>query len=304
MRILAFSHYIDLAGELISAGMSLGEVSILLTSDQKDKLAQVRGARRAILCDSTSSDDQAALVDLLTEVARDHELLVLSSDKRAREITGQVAQRLERPIATEVSSLRLEEGKLIVERMTLGGKAIAIEELPLPAIVSVQKGKFKPPESPSIQEVVEIKLEKTAKRYDVIERRAKPKLGIPLDKAEVVVAVGRGFKRKEDLKLAYELSEALGGVVGCTRPLAADLKWMPEESWIGISGVRIAPKLLFVIGASGQQQFSAGIIDSKVIVAINNDPQAPIFENSDYGVVRDLYEFVPALLERLRKSRG
>jgi len=78
---------------------------------------------------------------------------------------------------------------------------------------------------------------------------------------------------------------------------------VPEESWIGISGVRIAPKLLFVVGASGQQQFSAGIIDSKVIVAINNDPGAPIFENSDYGIVKDLYEFLPALIKRLRELR-
>ncbi|MEM4581156.1 MAG: electron transfer flavoprotein subunit alpha/FixB family protein [Candidatus Korarchaeum sp.] len=301
MRVLVFSHYLDLTGELVSAGMGVGEVSLLLTSDQKDKLAQVRGARRAIVCDSISSDDQAALIDLLTEVTRDHDLLVLSSDKRARELAGQVAQMLERPIATEVSSMRSEEGKLVVERMTLGGKAIAVEELPLPAIVTVQKGKFKPPEGPSVQEVVEVKLGEATRRYEVVERRAKPKLGIPLDKAEVVVAVGRGFRRKEDLKLAYELAETLGGVVGCTRPLAADLKWMPEESWIGISGVRISPKLLLVIGASGQQQFSAGIMDSKVIVAINNDPQAPIFENSDYGVVRDLYEFLPALVERLRR---
>lgn len=302
MKVLAFSHYLDLVKELVSAGSGLGEVSILLTSDQRGGLTEVKGVRRAVTCDSVSSDDQIALLDLLTELAGGYELLLLSNDKRGRELAGQVAQRLGRPIATEVSSLTLEGGKLAVERMTLGGKATAVEELPLPAVVSVQKGKFKPLEGPSAQEVVEMKSEGTVRRYVVVERRAKPKLGIPLDKAEVVVAVGRGFRRKEDLKMAYELAEVLGGVVGCTRPLAADLKWMPEESWIGISGVRISPKLLFVIGASGQQQFSAGIIDSKVIVAVNNDPQAPIFENSDYGIVKDLYEFVPALLERLRGS--
>ncbi len=301
MRILAFSHYLDLAGELISAGMSLGEVSLLLTSDQRDRLADVRGAKRALICDSISSDEQAPLLDLLTELAKDYDLLMLSSDKRGRELTGQVAQRLDRAVAIEVSSLSLDGGRLIVERMTLGGKAVAVEELPLPAVVSIQKGRFKPAGGP-IQEVVEVKLGR-ASGYDVIERRAKPRLGIPLDKADVVIAVGRGFKRREDLRLAYELAEALNGVVGCTRPLAADLKWMPEESWIGISGVRVAPKLLLVIGASGQQQFSAGIMDSKIIVAVNNDPQAPIFENSDYGIVRDLYEFLPALVRRLRELR-
>lgn len=304
MRVLAFSYHPDLAGELISAGMSLGEVSLLLTSDQRDRLAEVRGARRVIICGSVASDDQPSLLELLTELAREYDLLLLSSDKRGRELSGQIAQRLERPLAAEVSSLGFEDGKLVVERMTLGGKAIALEELQIPAILTIQKGRFKPPDGPSPSEVIEVSSERRGGGYRVVERSAKPKLGIPLDKADVVVAVGRGFRRKEDLRLAYELAELLNGVVGCTRPLAADLKWMPEESWIGISGVRIAPKLLFVIGASGQQQFSAGIIDSKVIVAVNNDPQAPIFENSDYGVVRDLYEFIPALVERLRGLRG
>ncbi|MCS7103099.1 MAG: hypothetical protein NZ992_04360, partial [Candidatus Korarchaeum sp.] len=91
MKVLAFSHYPDLAGELVSAGASVGEVSLLLTSDQKGKLADVRGARRAVVCDSIISDDQAALFDLLTELARDYELLLLSSDKRGRELAGQIA---------------------------------------------------------------------------------------------------------------------------------------------------------------------------------------------------------------------
>lgn len=302
MRVLVFSHYFDLAKELVAAGSQVGEVSLLLTSDQRNREPEVRGAKRVISCNLDSSN-QFAISNALVKLASEHDLLILSSDKRGRELLGQVAQRLDRPAATDVSSLRLEGRTLVVERMTFGGKAISVEELPLPAIVSVQKGKFKPLEGPDSHETIELMLELEPSECEVIERREKPKIGVPLDKAEVVVAVGRGFRKKEDLKLAYDLAELLNGVVGSTRPLAADLKWMPEESWIGISGVRIAPKLLFVIGASGQQQFAAGIIDSKVVVAINNDPQAPIFENADYGVVKDLYEFLPALLERLRRSK-
>jgi len=301
MSVLVFSHYFELAKELISAGSRVGDVSLLLTSDQKDKEGEVKGAKRVIICD-VSSEDQPGLLSVITSLANSYDLLILSSDKRGRELIGQVAQKLERAVATEVSSLSLSDDKLIVERMTYGGKAISVEELSLPAVISIQKGKFKPLDTDSTHETLHYKLE-TVRSYEVVERRPKPKLGIPLDKADVVVAAGRGFKRKEDLKLAHELAETLNGVVGSTRPLAADLKWMPEESWIGISGVRVAPKLLFVVGASGQQQFSAGIIDSKVIVAINNDPGAPIFENSDYGIVKDLYEFIPALVRKLRELR-
>jgi electron transfer flavoprotein alpha subunit len=301
MKVLVFSHYFELAKELISAGSGVGEVSLLLTSDQADREGEVKGVKRVIICD-VSSEDQQGLLSVIASLAEDYDLLILSSDKRGRELIGQVAQKLERAVATEVSSLSLSDGKLIVERMTYGGKAISVEELTLPAVISVQKGKFKPLDTDSTHETLHCKSE-TARSYEVLERRPKPKLGIPLDKADVVVAAGRGFKRKEDLKLAYELAELFNGVVGSTRPLAADLKWMPEESWIGISGVRIAPKLLFVVGASGQQQFSAGIIDSKVIVAVNNDPSAPIFENSDYCIVRDLYEFLPALIKKLRGLR-
>ncbi len=301
MNVLVFSHYFELAKELISAGSRVGDVSLLLTSDQRDLEGEVKGAKKVIICD-VSSEDQAGLLKAITSLADGYDLLILSSDKRGRELIGQVAQKLERAVATEVSSLSLSNDKLIVERMTYGGKAISVEELSLPAVISVQKGKFKPLDTDSTHETLHYKFE-TVRSYEVLERRPKPKLGIPLDKADVVIAVGRGFKRKEDLKLAHELAEILNGVVGSTRPLAADLKWMPEESWIGISGIRIAPKLLFVIGASGQQQFSAGIIDSRVIVAVNNDPGAPIFENSDYGVVKDLYEFIPALIKKLRELR-
>ncbi len=301
MNVLVFSHYFEQAKELISAGSRVGDVSLLLTSDQRDLEGEVKGAKKVIICD-VSSEDQAGLLKAITSLADGYDLLILSSDKRGRELIGQVAQKLERAVATEVSSLSLSDDKLIVERMTYGGKAISVEELSLPAVISVQKGKFKPLDTDSTHETLHYKFE-TVRSYEVLERRPKPKLGIPLDKADVVIAVGRGFKRKEDLKLAHELAEILNGVVGSTRPLAADLKWMPEESWIGISGVRIAPKLLFVIGASGQQQFSAGIIDSRVIVAVNNDPGAPIFENSDYGVVKDLYEFIPALIKKLRELR-
>ncbi len=303
MRVLAFSHYVDLALELISAGKGLGEVSLIVTSDQEGRIGEIRGADEILLCKELDSGDQEGLVELISGLGSEYDVVLLAGDRRGRELVGQVAHRIGASSAVDVSSLSAEDGKLVIERMTFGGKAVAVEELNLPAVISVQKGKFKPLEEgePSVREISAPSIDR---RIEVLERKEKPKVGVPLDKAEIVVAVGRGFKKKEDLKLAYELADVLGGVVGATRPLAADLKWMEEEVWIGISGVRIAPKLLIVVGASGQQQFAAGIMDSKVVVAVNTDPKAPIFEQADYGVVVDLYEFLPVLTKKLRELKG
>ncbi len=303
MKVLAFSHDLSLALELVSAGKSLGEVSLLITSDQEGNSESIVGPDELLICREIESSDQEGLVELLSWLGKEYNVLLLSGDRRGRELVGQIAQRIGGSAAVDVSSLTESNGKLIIERMTFGGKAIAVEEMSLPAVLSIQKGRFKPSEGKN-SSVREISLPSFERKIELVEKREKPKVGIPLDKADIVVAVGRGFRKKEDLKLAYELADVLGGVVGSTRPLAADLKWMPEEVWIGISGVRIAPKLLIVIGASGQQQFAAGIMDSGLVVAVNTDSKAPIFEQSDYGVVMDLYQFIPALIKKLKEVKG
>jgi electron transfer flavoprotein alpha subunit len=122
-----------------------------------------------------------------------------------------------------------------------------------------------------------------------------------LESAEVIVSGGRGLRKKEDFALLRELAEVLGGEVGCTRPIAVDNKWFAD--WVGLSGHKVKPKLYIACGISGAVQQLAGIRDSKLIIAINNDPEAPIFEAADYGVVGDLYEVVPALTARLREAK-
>lgn len=125
--------------------------------------------------------------------------------------------------------------------------------------------------------------------------------GVKLDEADVVVGGGRGLRKKEDLKLLKELASILGGAWGVTRPLAADYGWAPE--WIGISGASINPKLYIATGISGQPQHTSGIRGSKVIVAINMDSEAPIFKFADYGIVGDLYQIIPKLIEKLKEIK-
>jgi electron transfer flavoprotein alpha subunit len=124
-----------------------------------------------------------------------------------------------------------------------------------------------------------------------------------LEEASTVVAAGRGIKKKDDLKLAFDLAAALGGQVGCSRPLATDLGWLTDEYWIGLSGKEVKPKLYLALGISGQIQHVTGIRNSKVIVAVNTNKDAPIFKVADYGVVQDLYKFVPAFIKEVQKAK-
>ena len=121
-----------------------------------------------------------------------------------------------------------------------------------------------------------------------------------LAQAKIIVCVGRGVEKPEDIKLARELADVLGGEVGCSRPIAEELNWLPEEFYLGISGKKVKPELYIGLGVSGQIQHVTGIRDSKVIFAVNRDENAPIFEAADYGIVGDLYQVVPKLIEELK----
>lgn len=123
--------------------------------------------------------------------------------------------------------------------------------------------------------------------------------------ASKVVGVGLGFRARDDLSLADDLAQALGGAaVGCTRPIADDRRWRPSDTYIGISGARLAADLFIALGISGQVQHTVGLRDVRVVVAVNKDPAAPIFAAADYGIVGDLYQVVPALTRQLRDRQA
>ena len=121
-----------------------------------------------------------------------------------------------------------------------------------------------------------------------------------LGTARVIVSVGRGLKAQEDLAMIEELAKVTGGTLACSRPIAEGNSWLSRDQYVGISGQHVEPEIYFAIGISGQIQHTAGMDASGLIVAINNDKDASIFEISDYGIVGDLYEVVPALTEALR----
>ena len=124
-----------------------------------------------------------------------------------------------------------------------------------------------------------------------------------LTAAEIIVSVGRGIKEAENIPLVRKLAEALGAELAASRPIC-DSGWLPMERQVGSSGQTVSPKLYLAVGISGAIQHLVGMKGSKIVVAINKDPEAPIFEVADYGIVGDLFQVVPALIEEIQKAKG
>jgi electron transfer flavoprotein alpha subunit len=129
------------------------------------------------------------------------------------------------------------------------------------------------------------------------------KQAVDLTQAEIIVSVGRGIKEQKNIELAKQLADALGGELAASRPIC-DNGWLPMDRQIGSSGQTVAPKLYLALGISGAIQHIVGMKGARSIVAINKDPEAPIFEISDYAVVGNLFDIVPALIEEVKKARA
>jgi electron transfer flavoprotein alpha subunit len=202
---------------------------------------------------------------------------------------------------TECIELDLnDEGRLIAQRLTYGGSSIAKEmSKKRPHIATVLYRVFhKPIPKRRTGEVVRVDLEVPTPRATVVERREKSGGDTGLEDAPIIISAGRGFREKEDLKIIEELAEILGGKIGCSRPISADNGWLDE--WIGISGRKVTPRLYLACGISGTVQHAAGIKDAQIIVSINKDENANIFELSDYGIIGDIYKVLPALIKAFK----
>ena len=133
--------------------------------------------------------------------------------------------------------------------------------------------------------------------------QVKKEFNIDISEADVIVACGRAFKNEKDLSIAKELASLLGGVVACSRPLC-EAGLMNVRYQIGLSGKTVSPKLIFVLGISGAIQFTSGMDNSDLIIAINSDPNAQIFDSAHYGIVGDVFKVVPELIKSIKEERG
>jgi len=231
------------------------------------------------------------------------EVLLVGSTRNGKPLAARLAMRLDAGCVPDCNRLNIDgQRRLIGERITYGGNAVAkVTFRTKPQIATVPSRAFDKPEAKELKgQVVKLDVKVDAPRTEVVDRKPLETSSVRVEEAQIIVSCGRGLEKKEDRALLEELSQVLCGQVGCSRPLAEDRKWFSE--WIGLSGHKVKPKLYIACGISGVIQHVAGIRDAKVIVAINKDEQAPIFEIADYGVVGNLYEILPALKEAIKKQ--
>ena len=233
----------------------------------------------------------------LKDVTSEYDLILTPSTSKGRIFAGYAASILNKPVFTDVISIDFDSN--VLERLVYGGIAKADIKFSMPSIISFVKGVF----SSEISEYEGV-VEKKEVGESKIKVEYKPRSieGMDPTKAPIVVGAGRGFKDKKDLEMVDELAKLLGGAWSVTRPLAADYGWC--DHWIGISGLVINPKVYILVGSSGQPHHMLGARGSKVIIAINKDRDAPVFEEADYGIVGDLYVILPRLVEKVKELKG
>jgi len=235
------------------------------------------------------------------------ERVYLPHTYQTRDFAPAVATKLQRPLVTDCVAVKADGGSVAYVRPVFQGKlqANVVIDGPTPHFVTFQIGAFRADamkKGSSPASVV-----KSAIAIDASRIRQKPeapfkeaKQAVDLSQAERIVAVGRGIKGQEHLQLARQLAEAMGAELAASRPIC-DAGWLPMDRQIGSSGQTVAPKLYVALGISGAIQHLVGMKGSRTIVAINKDPEAPIFEIADYGIVGDLFEIVPAMVGELKK---
>ncbi|MCS7042449.1 MAG: electron transfer flavoprotein subunit alpha/FixB family protein [Bryobacteraceae bacterium] len=234
--------------------------------------------------------------------------VVLPHTYQTRDFAPALAARFGRALMADCTGFVVEGGRPVFERQLFQGKLTGrfLFETPKPNFVSFQAGAFRAPQAAGQRAPVAVQ------RADVDPARVRQKPEAPfreaaqavdLSSAERIVAVGRGIGDEGNLELARELAAALGAELAASRPIC-DNGWLPMDRQVGSSGQTVAPKLYVALGISGAIQHVVGMKGSGCIVAVNRDPQAPIFEIADYGIVGDLFEVAPALIEELKKSAG
>ncbi len=249
---------------------------------------------------------------ILAELASElkPEAFLFSHTAIGSDLAPRVAAKLKTGLSAHIVKLELGEGGLLRQMVPgFGGNIMAVVLCPArrPQMATIMPGIAEKPKPDWSRRGEVIRVEKEVSegelRAKTLELVEKPLEERPIEEADIVVAGGWGLKSKEGFRIVEELADALSAAVGGTRP-ALDEGWISPHQMIGHSGKTIRPKLYIAIGISGEMHHTIGILDSGVIVAVNSDPNAPIFDVCDYGVIGDAFEVVPRLTALLKELRG
>ena len=299
--------------EAIAAAQQAGDqVKVAILGAGIDSVARELAAAEAIevigvdapaLEHYTADGHVQALAGLIQQEQPSH--VFFAHTYQTRDFAPALAARLQRSLVTDVTAVKRQDGGLVFVRPVFQGKLVAdvAAEGAAPHLVTCQIGAFradamKRGASAAPVRSADIAVDASAIRQKPEAPFKEAKQAVDLSQAERIVAIGRGIKGQEHLKLAEQLAQALGAEIAASRPIC-DAGWLPMDRQIGSSGQTVAPKLYVALGISGAIQHLVGMKGSRTIVAINKDPEAPIFEIADYGIAGDLFEVVPAMIAAL-----
>ncbi len=305
--------------EAVAAAQSLGSQlqqpvsAVVLGSDASAlaqdiaayDLAKVISASNAKLSEYTPDGYSDAMEKVVQQL--DPQLVVMPHTYLVRDFAPKLAARFKKSLISDCIRAEVTGDAITFTRRIFLGKldADVISDGAAPVFATFQSGAYRPdqaakgsgaPVESMEVEVGDVRMTPEAPFQEV-------KQAVDLSKADIIVAVGRGIKSKDNLALAEKLAEALGADLAASRPIC-DAEWLPIDRQIGSSGQTVAPKLYVALGISGAIQHLVGMKNSGTIVAINKDPEAPIFDIADYGIVGDLFEAVPVLTEEIKKIKA
>ena len=238
--------------------------------------------------------------------ATNPQYVVMSHTYQVRDFAPKVAARLGREVVGDCIRYKAESGKLMLSRRIFLGKLDADVSIggDAPYFVTFQSGAFRgenAEKGSAAVETMDVTVGDTRMTPEAPFQEAKAT--VDLTKSEIIVAVGRGIKSQENIALAQQLADALGADLAASRPIC-DADWLPIDRQIGSSGQTVAPKVYIALGISGAIQHIVGMKNAGTIVAINKDSEAPIFDIADYGIVGDLFEAVPVMIDEVKKAKG
>jgi electron transfer flavoprotein alpha subunit len=298
----------DVGGALAGAVVGKG-VGALAEDLSGYELNEVLRIEHNLLGDYTPDGFSIALRQVIESTQPD--LLLLPHTYQVRDFAPKLAASIGRGMIGDSIGYRFENGKLIFVRQMFQGRTAAdvVFKGEPPWLASFQAGAFRADlakkhrsgRAPVHSVSVELKPEQIRTRPLELFREAKQ--AVDLTQAPVLVSVGRGIKAPENIPMAEKLAKLLGGEVSASRPIC-DEGWLPMDRQIGSSGQTVMPKLYLALGISGAIQHVVGMKGARTVAAINKDQNAPIFEVADYGIVGDLFEIVPALIEELEKTKA
>lgn len=280
-------------------------VAIVLGASHEDlKLLGNKGATEVVhVKDEKLNDNQ---IGIYTEVLAGHieeksaEIIIISKSAFSDNVAGRIAAKINASIVSNVVALPDLSNGFIVKKSIFTGKAFSDVSIPEGRkVLVIRKNAVELVDEEKEATVEEYGIPGGAHSTETITGSKKVEGDVLLDDAEVVVSGGRGLKGPENWGIIEDLAKALGAATGCSKPVS-DLGWRPHHEHVGQTGVKVSPNLYIAVGISGAIQHLAGVNSSKVLVAINQDPEAPFFKAADYGIVGDAFEVVPKLTEKVK----